>query len=95
MPEEITKTPELRADQVPELSAAARTFLLRLAQIAYNECEHPVRPESDGASEVEDALTWDALRLVLSVLSADSDDPWIDPPAYKVYDFLLFQLTAG
>jgi hypothetical protein len=52
LPEAITTPPALRADQVTELSVAARGFLLNLAQIAYNECEHPVRPESDNSSEV-------------------------------------------
>jgi hypothetical protein len=36
--------------------------------------------------QVEDCLTWDALRIVLSVLSGDptAEDPWSDPPAFKV-----------
>jgi hypothetical protein len=34
---------------------------------------------------VADCLTWDALRIVLSVLSGDvEEDPWSDPPAFKV-----------
>lgn len=76
--------PELAANQVTELSASARGFLLNLAQIAYNECERPLAPESDSASEVEDSLTWDALKIVLSVLSSDTQDPWSDPPSFKV-----------
>ena len=85
IPEEITKVPDLKANQVTELSASARTFLLNLAQIAHNESERPIEPtDSDSASEVEDSLTWDALKVVLSVLSSDTEYPWHDPPSYKV-----------
>ncbi len=77
--------PELLPDQVTELSPAARQFLLNLAQIAYNECERPLQPESDSSSEVEDSLTWDALKIVFSVLGADTEDPWSDPPSFKVF----------
>eukprot|EP00598_Pedospumella_elongata_P001125 CAMPEP_0184983352 /NCGR_PEP_ID=MMETSP1098-20130426/12587_1 /TAXON_ID=89044 /ORGANISM="Spumella elongata, Strain CCAP 955/1" /LENGTH=753 /DNA_ID=CAMNT_0027507163 /DNA_START=177 /DNA_END=2435 /DNA_ORIENTATION=- len=90
IPEEITQLPELRPNQVTELSSSARTFLLNLAQIAYNECERPLQPEStdrDGenssGSELEETLTWDALKIVLSVLSAETEDPWSDPPSFK------------
>lgn len=64
---------------------------MNLAQIAYNECERPLQAESadrDGenssGSEVEETLTWDALKIVLSVLAADTEDPWSDPPSFKV-----------
>lgn len=92
--------PELRDNQVTELSASARAFLLNLAQIAYNECERPLAPESDSASEVEDSLTWDALKIVLSVLSADTLDPWSDPPSFKVcvhsaaFEFLFMNIMV-
>lgn len=86
IPEEIATAPELAANQVTELSASARSFLLSLAQIAYNESQPPIAPDSDSSSEVEDSLTWDALKVVLSVLATDTDtqDPWSDPPSFKV-----------
>lgn len=52
VPEVVSRPPELRDDQVSELSASARLFLLRLAQIAFSECERPMRSESDSSSEV-------------------------------------------
>ena len=95
-PDEITTLPELQPNQVTELSASARSFLLNLAQIAYNECERPLQPDSaDGSgSEVEESLTWDALKIVLSVLPADTEDPWSDPPSFKVCLYHLFVLSG-
>eukprot|EP00601_Ochromonadales_sp_CCMP2298_P020292 CAMPEP_0173324208 /NCGR_PEP_ID=MMETSP1143-20121109/30931_1 /TAXON_ID=483371 /ORGANISM="non described non described, Strain CCMP2298" /LENGTH=750 /DNA_ID=CAMNT_0014268231 /DNA_START=156 /DNA_END=2408 /DNA_ORIENTATION=+ len=88
IPDEICVPPELATDQVTELSPPAREFLLHLAQIAYNESERPTQPEAEDSStdeggERECLLTWDALRLILSVLSTDTDDPWMDPPSFK------------
>ena len=94
----------MEADQVTELSASARVFLLNLAQIAHNESERPIQPQedSDSSSSSSEAegnggsgggagdgrlLTWDALKLILSVLSADTEYPWNDPPSFKVRNF--------
>ena len=36
--------------------------------------------------QVEETLTWEALRIILSVLRTDTEDPWSQPPAFKVWN---------
>ena len=95
VPVEISDFPETEPYQVTELSPSARMFLLNLAHAAHNESEHAVLgseqadSSDDFASEDEAAsterLTWDALKLVFSVLpAADEQHPWADPPSFKV-----------
>lgn len=81
--EDVTRLPKLAADQVTELSAEARDFLLGLAHSAYNESERPAH-ENDSGGETKSHLTWDALHSILSVIPADVVHPWSQPPAFLV-----------
>ena len=40
--------------------------------------------------QVEETLTWEALRIILSVLRTDTEDPWSQPPAFKVWNIAFF-----
>lgn len=45
--------------------------------------------------QVEDILTWEALRSILSVLSSDTEDPWSEPPAFKVITLKQYVKNAS
>lgn len=96
VPPEISKLPKLKEGQVFELSNIAQQFLLNLSKNAYLECEKPIlthETESDSNSESEEYLSWEALMTVLSVLPPDFDNPWTNPPEYKVIlkaQFLIY-----
>jgi Ras family protein T1 len=92
IPPELLTLPKLGKDQVYELSEDAKDFLLGLARNAYQENTRPINPDSDNQSELEDCLTSEALRWILSVLPSDVPNPWNNPPDYKVISLLLFRL---
>lgn len=68
---------------MPELSEGAVAFVVGLARNAYSENARPIRSDSDSNSDVEDCLTSEALKSILSVLSPEEDHPWTAPPAFK------------
>eukprot|EP01039_Chlorochromonas_danica_P004509 gene4509-4945_t len=84
IPKEITIPPPLRDDEVAELTDDAKAFLLSLARNAYTENEKPINPDSDSNSEIEDCLTWEALRFIWSTLTTEDNMPWAHPPNYNM-----------
>lgn len=84
IPDEVKIAVKLHKDQVGELSEDARAFLMSLARNAYSENARPIRADTDSNSEVEDCLTWEALKSILFVLPNNEDDnPWSRPPSFK------------
>lgn len=73
----------MKEDQITELSDQAKEFLVNLAKIAYLENTKPMKADSDSCSEMEDCLTWEALKTILCVLPPGSSHPWSSPPNYK------------
>jgi hypothetical protein len=84
IPDEIMQLPPMKADQVTELSAHAKSFLLNLAHTAHSESERLLQAASDSSSDVGETFSWDALKLILSVLAPGTVHPWIEPPTFKV-----------
>ncbi|RYY89214.1 hypothetical protein EON63_01170, partial [archaeon] len=78
IPKEIHTLPLLRLDEIYQLSPSAYTFLLSLAKNAYQENTKPIKIDSD--SEVEDCLTWEALKSIWATLTYDEPTPWSYPP---------------
>lgn len=89
IPTELQTIPKIAKDQIYELSEDAKEFLLGLAHNAYQENTRPINPDSDNQSELEDCLTSEALRWILSVLPSDIPNPWSNPPEYRVSYVLL------
>jgi len=86
IPPELSQLPVLskEGNQIYELSEDATIFLLGLAKNAYQENARPIQSESDNHSEMEDCLTSEALRWILSVLPSDFINPWSNPPDYRI-----------
>jgi hypothetical protein len=85
MPPEMLRLPRVKRGQIFELSEPATNFLLNLARNAYSDNTRPIKSaDSDSTSEIEECLTDEALKWIMSVLPETASNPWVNPPNFQV-----------